>query len=103
MELGSELFLQILIILIDLVLGLLIAFRLSKGKSKKRNIILGMATILVIAPLLSVLFAWLLSLIFQSITNDPLILIGFLFIFSPFFFFVGLGFLLIGIFRKNNG
>ncbi|MED4531968.1 hypothetical protein [Metabacillus fastidiosus] len=98
MELDSELLIQSLVVFIDLVLGLLIGFRLSKGKSKKRNIIWGLSIILVIAPLLSAL----LSITAAFIAGDGWTGIAIIVIILPLFFFIGLGCLLSGVFREKG-
>ncbi|MED4455073.1 hypothetical protein [Metabacillus fastidiosus] len=98
MEMDSELLIQSLIVFVDLVLGLFIGFRLSNGKSKKRNIIWGLSIILAIAPLLSVL----LSIIIAFIAGDGWTGIAIVVIILPLFFFVGLGRLLAGLFRGNG-
>jgi len=89
---------QLVIVLFDLIVGLYIGFRLGKGKSIKRNIIWGIVTILVIAPLLAVLV----SFIIGFILDDGWTGIAIMVITFPLFFFIGIGRLFTGITRKNK-
>ncbi|MCQ9283253.1 hypothetical protein NQ129_15795 [Priestia aryabhattai] len=85
--------------LLVLVLGLMFASGLSQGKSAKRKyIVWGTTTILIIAPF----FSWAVSILFAISQEEGFAGVALMMLLFPFFFLVGLVTLLIGIFKKEN-
>jgi len=82
-----------------LVLGVMFASGLSQGKSAKRKyIVWGTTTILIIAPF----FSWVVSILFAISEKEGFAGVALMMLLFPFFFLVGLATLLIGIFKKEN-
>ena len=89
----------IAIALLILVLGLMFARGLSQGRSTKRKyIVWGTATILIIAPF----FSWIVSILFGINQGDGFAAVGLMMLLFPIFFLIGLVTLLIGIFKKES-
>ncbi|KGR84376.1 hypothetical protein CD32_12345 [Lysinibacillus odysseyi 34hs-1 = NBRC 100172] len=82
-----------------LIGGLIFAAVLTKGIGKrKKRIIWGITTMLVIAPLLS----WLIGMSYAIYEGDGFAGIGVMLILLPPLFLAGLVILLIGIFKKET-
>ncbi|WP_214484716.1 hypothetical protein [Bacillus sp. SM2101] len=89
----------IAIALIILTFTLIVAYKLSHRKSKKKKyIIWGITTIVLIAPLLS----WVVSILFAIRVGDGFAGVALLMVMFPLLFLIGLVILLIGIFRKRK-
>ncbi|AUO10295.1 hypothetical protein ACFX4Y_21215 [Priestia sp. YIM B13446] len=85
--------------LLVLVLGLMFASGLSQGKSAKRKyIVWGTTTILIIAPF----FSWAVSILFAVSQEEGFAGVASMMLLFPFFFLIGLVTLLIGIFKKES-
>jgi hypothetical protein len=82
-----------------LVVGLMFASGLSQGKSAKRKyIVWGTTTILIIAPF----FSWVVSILFAISQEEGFAGVALMMLLFPFFFLIGLVTLLIGIFKKES-
>lgn len=82
-----------------LVVGLMFASGLSQGKSAKRKyIVWGTTTILIIAPF----FSWVVSILFAISQEEGFAGVALMMLLFPFFFLIGLVMLLIGIFKKES-
>jgi len=82
-----------------LVLGLMLASGLSQGKSAKRKyIVWGTTTIVIIAPF----FSWVVSILFAISQEEGLAGVALMMLLFPFFFLAGLVTLLIGVFKKES-
>lgn len=82
-----------------LVVGLMFASGLSQGKSAKRKyIVWGTTTILIIAPF----FSWAVSILFAISQEEGFAGVALMMLLFPFFFLIGLVTLLIGIFKKES-
>ncbi|MEI2340265.1 hypothetical protein FA002_26030 [Priestia megaterium] len=89
----------IAIALTILILGLMFARGVSQGKSTKRKyIVWGATTILIIAPF----FSWVVAILFGINQGDGFAAVGLMMMLFPLFFLIGLVTLLIGIFKKDN-
>lgn len=89
----------IAISLLILVLGFTFARGLSQGRSTKRKyIVWGTATILIIAPF----FSWIVSILFGINQGDGFPAVGLMMLLFPIFFLIGLVTLLLGIFKKES-
>jgi len=89
----------IAIALLILLLGLMFARGLSQGRSTKRKyIVWGTTTILIIAPF----FSWTVSILFGINQGDGFAAVGLMMLLFPIFFLIGLVTLLIGIFKKES-
>ncbi|MFL0575066.1 hypothetical protein ACH0BK_29280 [Priestia megaterium] len=89
----------IAIALTILILGLMFARGVSQGKSTKRKyIVWGTTTILIIAPF----FSWVVAILFGINQGDGFAAVGLMMMLFPLFFLIGLVILLIGIFKKDN-
>jgi len=85
--------------LLVLVLGLMFANGLSQGKSAKRKyIVWGTTTILIIAPF----FSWAVSILFAISQEEGFAGVSLMMLLFPFFFLIGLVTLLIGVFKKES-
>lgn len=85
--------------LLVLVLGLMLASGLSQGKSAKRKyIVWGTTTIVIIAPF----FSWAVSILFAISQEEGFAGVALMMLLFPFFFLVGLVTLLIGVFKKES-
>ncbi|WP_129703118.1 hypothetical protein [Priestia megaterium] len=85
--------------LLVLVLGLMFASGLSQGKSAKRKyIVWGTTTILIIAPF----FSWAVSILFAVSQEEGFAGAALMMLLFPVFFLIGLVTLLIGIFKKES-
>ncbi|MDW4508878.1 MULTISPECIES: hypothetical protein [Priestia] len=82
-----------------LVVGLMFASGLSQGKGAKRKyIVWGTTTILIIAPF----FSWVVSILFAISQEEGFAGVALMMLLFPFFFLIGLVTLLIGIFKKES-
>ena len=82
-----------------LVVGVVLAFYFTLGKSsKKKFIVWGITTMLVI----STFFTWLVSISFAIIVGDGFAGIGLMMIMFPLIFIIGLILLLVGVFKKSK-
>ena len=82
-----------------LVLGLMLASGLSQGKSAKRKyIVWGTTTIVIIAPF----FSWVVSILFAISQEEGFAGVALMMLLFPFFFLAGLVTLLIGVFKKES-
>ncbi|MES5266770.1 hypothetical protein [Priestia megaterium] len=89
----------IAIALLILLLGLMFARGLSQGRSTKRKyIVWGTTTILIIAPF----FSWTVSILFGINQGDGFAAAGLMMLLFPIFFLIGIVTLLIGIFKKES-
>lgn len=87
------------IAILILFIGLALALHFSKGKTKKRKyIVWGITTMLVIAPLLS----WLISISYGISVGDGFAAIGLLMLLFPLIFLVGIILLVVGAFSKKQ-
>ncbi len=88
----------IVIAILIVLVGLIAAFQLSEGKSKKgRYIIWGFTIMLAIAPFLS----FLIGVIYGIMVRNSWAALLMMYLF-PSMFIIGLIVLLIGIFKKNE-
>jgi hypothetical protein len=88
----------IAIALTILILGIMFARGVSQGKSTKRKyIVWGTTTILIIAPF----FSWVVAILFGINQGDGFAAVGLMMMLFPLFFLIGLVTLLIGIFKKT--
>lgn len=82
-----------------LIFGLITALLLSQNKSKKRKyIIWGITTMIVVSPLLS----WLIGILYGALEGDGFAAAAMMILLFPFLFVVGLIVLIVGIFTKRE-
>ncbi|MCJ7989922.1 hypothetical protein MUB15_12375 [Priestia sp. OVS21] len=82
-----------------LVVGLMFASGLSRGKTAKRKyIVWGTTIILIIAPS----FSWAVSILFAISQEEGFAGVALMMLLFPFFFLVGIVTLLIGVFKKES-
>lgn len=87
------------LVFVGLILGVLLAYFISKGNSKKiKRIVWGITLIVIIAPL----FSWLASQIYALIEESGWAGIALFGILFPSIFLIGLITLLLGIFGKEK-
>lgn len=83
----------------SIILALIVAYKLSHGKSKKKKYITwGITTMLAIAPL----FSWVVSILYGINEGDGFAAASLMMLMFPLLFLVGLVILLMGIFLKKS-
>ncbi|MDD1511947.1 hypothetical protein [Priestia megaterium] len=82
-----------------LVVGLIFASRLSRGKTAKRKyIVWGTTVILIIAPF----FSWVVSVLYAISQEEGFAGVALMMLLFPIFFLIGLVTLLTGVFKKES-
>ncbi|KRF56809.1 hypothetical protein ASG98_07175 [Bacillus sp. Soil531] len=82
-----------------LVVGLMFASGLSRGKTAKRKyIVWGTTIILIIAPF----FSWVVSVLYAISQEEGFAGVALMMLLFPVFFLVGLVTMLIGVFKKES-
>jgi len=82
-----------------LVVGLMFASGLSRGKTAKRKyMVWGTTTILIIAPF----FSWAVSILFAISQEEGFAGVALMMLLFPIFFLIGLVALLTGVFKKES-